>query len=513
MHPKETMMFRWKRLAAVAAVVALGLTGCSASSGGSEDAGGTLTLGQIVQPTTFAAAQSNWANESPYMQAVYDTLLTADPKGEVQPGLATKWEYNDDKTQLTLTLRDDVKFTDGTALDAEAVAQNLVRFRDGAGPNASYLVDMTDAVATDATTVTITLKAANPALLTYLSQNAGLVEAPSAFESSDIQTVPVGSGPYTLDTGATVIGTSYVFNKNPDYWNAENQHYDKIVMNVYGDPTALLNAVKGGQVNAANTLNNNDVAQMEASGFTANPLELNWAGLTLMDRDGTVDPALSNVKVRQAINYAFDKDAMLKTVESGFGTPTTQVFPERSAAYDKSLDSAYDYDPAKAKELLAEAGYADGFDFTIIASAQTQTDLQAVQKDLAAVGITMNVKLAASTDEAFAAVATTPLGYAPLGWDNPVGLMYGAILSGFTNVQKATDDQLTAATAEAAAAKDDAAKKAALTKVNTRLVESGWMIPLYESLTNQGYNTKKVQQVKFAGTNVYPLLSSYAPTN
>ena len=60
---------------------------------------------------------------------------------------------------------------------------------------------------------------------------------------------------------------------------------------------------------------------------------------------------------------------------------------------------------------------------------------------------------------------------------------------------------------------DDAARKAALTKLNTRLVESGWMIPLYESLTNQGYNTKKVQQVKFAGSNVYPLLSSYAPTN
>ena len=77
-----------------------------------------------------------------------------------------------------------------------------------------------------------------------------------------------------------------------------------------------------------------------------------------------------------------------------------------------------------------------------MASAQTQTDLQAVQKDLAAVGITMNVKMASSTDEAFAAVATTPLGYAPLGWDNPVGLMYGVVLNGFTNVQKATDEQL-----------------------------------------------------------------------
>jgi len=125
----------------------------------------------------------------------------------------------------------------------------------------------------------------------------------------------------------------------------------------------------------------------------------------------------------------------------------------------------------------------------------------------------MNVKMAASTDEAFAAVATTPLGYAPLNWDNPVGVMYGAILNGFTNVQKATDDQLSAATGELAAAKDDAAVKAAATKLNTRLVESGWMIPLYEALTNQGYNTKKVSAVKFAGTNAYPLLSSYTPAS
>ena len=84
-----------------------------------------------------------------------------------------------------------------------------------------------------------------------------------------------------------------------------------------------------------------------------------------------------------------------------------------------------------------------------MASAETQTDLQAVQKDLAAVGIKMNIKMASSTDEAFAAVATTPLGYAALGWDNPVGLMYGVVLNGFTNVQKATDEQLTAATGEA----------------------------------------------------------------
>ena len=144
-------MFRWKSLTAAAAVLALGLTGCSATSTTSTSGTPTtLTLGVIVPATTFSAADMNFANEAPYGQAVYDTLLKADPSGEVGPDLATKWEYNDTKTVLTLTLRDDVTFTDGTKFNADAAAQNLVRFRDGASPNKSFLASLADATAVDA---------------------------------------------------------------------------------------------------------------------------------------------------------------------------------------------------------------------------------------------------------------------------------------------------------------------------------------------------------------------------
>ncbi|MCU1481799.1 MAG: peptide transporter substrate-binding protein [Subtercola sp.] len=474
-------------MAAVAVVVALGLTGCAAgnsdtsSTGGS---GGTLNLGQIITVSTFAAAQSNWANESPYMQAVYDTILTADTTGAIQPGLATAWKYNADNTVLTLTIRSDVKFTDGTALDASAVAQNLVRFRDGAGPNASYLANMTDAVATDPTTVTMTLKAPDPAMLTYLSQNAGLVEAPSAFTSPDIQTVPVGSGPYILDTADTVVGTSYVFTKNPSYWNPTNQHYDKIVMSVFSDPTALLNAVKGGQVNATNTLNNTDLAQMTGAGFTANPLELNWAGLTLMDRNGTVDPALKDVRVRQAINYAFDTSSMLKTIENGLGTTTSQVFPANSVGYDPSLDSEYTFNVAKAKQLLADAGYANGVTIQMPSSALLgQATLTLIQQQLADVGITVEYTDPGNSFIADVVGGKFPAVYIPLQQGGDWELIQFLISpTAPFNAFHTTDDTVNGyiATIQKGGSDSDQAVK----DLNKYLVDNAWFAPWYRTQSN-----------------------------
>ena len=127
--------------------------------GGSSD---TLTLGAIVPATTQAAADSRWANESPYMQAVYDTLVHLSPTGEPEPWLATEWSLNDDKTVMTLKLRTDVKFTDGTPFNADAAAQNILRFRDGTSPNASNLANVKDAKAIDDATLEITLSAARP---------------------------------------------------------------------------------------------------------------------------------------------------------------------------------------------------------------------------------------------------------------------------------------------------------------------------------------------------------------
>jgi peptide/nickel transport system substrate-binding protein len=308
-----------------------------------------------------------------------------------------------------------------------------------------------------------------------------------------------------------VKGNKYVLVKNDKSPDASKYAFTKVIFSVVLDPQARANALVSGQADVA-MLTSSTVDFAKSKGVGASQIGGTVNTMISFDKTGKTAPAFAEEKVRQAIQYAINRQALVDALHKG-DIPAWNALPKDSAGFTKDLETKFAYNPDKAKSLLAEAGYPNGFEFTIIAGAQTQTDLQAIQKDLAAVGITMNVKMAASTDEAFAAVATTPLGYAPLNWDNPVGVMYGVVLNGFTNVQKATDDQLSAATGEAAAAKDDAAAKTALTKLNTRLVESGWMIPLYEALTNQGYNTKKVAPVQFAGTNAYPLLSSYKPAS
>src|SRR3954447_15615950 len=173
-------MFKLKRAGVIAVAAALALAGCSSggsggnsgsSSGGSS--GGAPHLRLIIAASTFAAKDMRWANESPYAQAAYDSLLKADADGTIKPNLATKWSYNDDNTVLTLTLRDDVKFVDGEKLTADAAAKSILAFKAGTSPNAPNLKFVSDAKATDDTTLEITLSAPDPALLTYLTQNAG----------------------------------------------------------------------------------------------------------------------------------------------------------------------------------------------------------------------------------------------------------------------------------------------------------------------------------------------------
>lgn len=506
-------MFRWKATAATIAIAALALTGCA---GGSEDtgaggtSGGTLTLGAITPPTTFDPAGSEWGNRSPFYQSVFDTLLLATPEGTIEPWLATEWSYNDDNTALTLTLRDDVTFSDGSALTGQVVVDNLQRFKDGTSPDASYFAGVTSFAAPDDTTVVITLGAPDPALVSYLTRDPGLIASGESLTNDDLATDPIGSGPYVLDTAATVTGTSYSYTKNPDYWNPDVQHYDKLVINVLQDATASLNAIKAGEANGVKLANNDNLTEVEGAGWTVNANELDFQGLLLLDRAGTMNPALADVRVRQALNYAFDREGLLQALQLGNGTVTTQVFPAGSAAYDPDLDDYYSYDPEKAKELLAEAGYADGFTLSMPSSTVLgATTYTLIEQQLADIGVTAEYTdpgnnfiadmLAPKFPAAFMALEQNP------DWQLiQFMLAPTAIFNPFHAEDPKVNEYI-----EQIQLGDEATQASVAKELNTYLVEQAWFAPFYR--VQGSFATDADTTVEMLPTNAYPAIYDFQP--
>lgn len=506
-------MFRSKRMAAIVAAVALGLAGCSAGGDAPQaQTSQTLTLGALLAPKTFAANQSEFANLSPFYQAVYDTLIRMKPDGSLVPMLAKEWKYNADKTVLTLSLRDDVKFTDGTAFNADAAKQNLERFKAGTSPDAQFLAALKSAKAVDATTLELTLSAPDPAFLNYLSKDASFMQSPASFSAADIATKPVGSGPYVLDTAATVTGTSYSYKKNPDYWDKSLVKYDNLVLNVYGDQTSLLNAIKSGQLNGANTADNNTLTEIEAAGYKVNPLQLNWSGLILFDRAGTTNPALKDVRVRQALNYAFDTKALLQSIGQGYGELTSQVFPPSSDAFDKSLDSRYAYDPAKAKELLAQAGFGSGLTLKMPSSALFGATLPAlITQQLKDVGVTVEFT---DTGNNFIADLLAPkygVSYMILEQQSDWQLINMKLAPAAPwNPYKFEDPKVDELINKIHVGSEDEQKSAAK-ELNKYIVEQAWFAPWFRPQSS--YVTDAKTNVEVQTGNAYPFIWSFTPAS
>jgi peptide/nickel transport system substrate-binding protein len=510
-------MFRKKGLAAVAASAALALVLSACNSGGgptdptSPSAGKTLTLGLILPATTFLAADMAFANESPYGQAVYDSLLRANGDGTLTPSLATKWEYNADRTVLTMELRSDVVFTDDTKFTADVAAQNLTRFKNGASPNKSYLADLKEAKATDDTHLTITLNQSNPAFLNYLSQNAGMQESPKAFTAADNKTKPVGSGPYILDTAATVVGSSYEFTKNPKYWDPSIQHYDKLVLKVLRDPTAMVNAIRGNQLNGAKLVNNDALDQIKGAGHSLITWENGWVGLILYDRAGKLNPALKDARVRQAINHAFDREALLQAINKGHGSVTTQVFGPDSEAYVPALDSRYSYDPAKAKSLLAEAGFPNGFTLEMPSASGFGSAIFALtSQQLADIGITTKLTDVGTNYIPDMLAQKYPAAVMALQQDPSWQLINFELSPTSTwNPFKYQDPKVDQLIDAIHAAADEKAASTPLKELNTYIVEQGWFAPWYRNESNFALdpNTTAVP----ASENAFPYLWDFKP--
>jgi peptide/nickel transport system substrate-binding protein len=335
-----------------------------------------------------------------------------------------------------------------------------------------------------------------------------MMASPKAIEDGSLKNGPVGTGPYTLDSGATTAGSQYTFVRNKAYWNAEAFPFDKIVFKPLNDPTAVLNALRSGQVDGALMTSAKNVAPAEASGLTVDkntPGDVD--GVYIWDRGGKIVKALGNVKVRQALNYAFDKNAIVKTAKQGYGQPTTQVFNKATAAYDPALDSKYTYDPAKAKQLLAEAGYANGFDVTIPDLSPVFPDAQAAMvQQLKDIGVRVKVDKVPVNQVINALLSGKyPMAYFSLAsfrpWDTVViQLMKDSLW----NPLKYEDPKATALIEKAQSTPPGPEQDALFKELNTYVVDQAWNIP-WTQVENAYITSKDVDVTPFVFAPVPPI--------
>jgi ABC-type transport system substrate-binding protein len=330
------------------------------------------------------------------LHAVFDTLLSISPEdGELLPRLATEWEA--DGESIVLHLRDDVTFQDGTPFDAEAVAFNLDRAKTDPDSNITGMLDAVESVeVVDDTTVELQLAEPRPlAVLQLLADRPGMMASPEAVEEAGDSTAfseaPVGAGMYRIE-GEWFPRESMSVRAWDDYWDPDAQKLGGIDFTEV-EPDGKVNALLSDSVDVA-SVGGTDVAALEGEDDVA--LTVGAAGI---GRGLTVNPTLEpfdDPLVRQAIAHAINRDAMVEALTNGYGEPRCQLFAANSPAYDEELDGLYPYDPAKATELLDEAGYADGLEFRAIIGSGATAYIQfgeLLQAQLAEVNIDMELEL------------------------------------------------------------------------------------------------------------------------
>ncbi|WP_298982545.1 ABC transporter substrate-binding protein [uncultured Roseibium sp.] len=309
-----------------------------------------------LDPTSAAAG----AIDSVLYSNVFEGLTRFGPDGTVNPGLAESWSISEDGKTYTFKLHEGVKFHDGSDLTAEDVKFSLDRARgeDSANAQKALFAGIESVEAVDPTTVKVALKEPNGSLLFNLAWGDAVIVAPETI--ADIKSKPIGTGAFKFSNW--VQGDRIDLEKNADYWGTPAK-LDNVTFKFISDPTAAFAAVMAEDVNAFVGF----PAPENLPQFEADPrfqvLVGSTEGETILSTNNK-QPPLDNPKVRKAIAHAIDRQAIIDGAMFGYGTPIGTHFAPHNPDY-VDLTGLSMYDPELSKELLAEAGLADGFTTTL----------------------------------------------------------------------------------------------------------------------------------------------------
>jgi len=492
------------------------LTSCSGGDPAGGDGPKVLNLSMPAPAVSLDPAAmmttSMWATT-----LAYDSLIGLSPKGELVPALAESWGYvGNENKEFEIKLRPGVKFSDGTDLTAEVVIANLEHYRDEA-PQGAKLDNIRAMTAVDPLTVDIELAKPQPNLTEYFTppKGAGAMASGEALKNPEkMATESFGAGPYVLDPVNSVAKDSYTYIPNKNYWNPDAIHWDKVVLKVIENPNTVLAALKSGQIDLA-TGDFTTAAAADAAGLTVSTIPRQWFGVTLADRGGKLAKPLGDVRVRQALNYAVDRQKIVDGLLAPYGIPSDQIMmPGQPGFQDKQF---YTYDVTKAKQLLAEAGYPNGFDLAVTTQNKRGIGLvtQAIADDWKQIGIKVDLTTdpdqgTYSPNQVSGKWPVFGLGY---GTDGDIHYMTPAVFqpTGKTwNPLGTSDPTIDRMYEEAAANPDQNARNVIYKDMIAYLVEQAWFVPV-ALLPNFFYARDTVQPLELSPNNQFAAITYVEP--
>jgi len=402
-NDKEKIMSSRKLLKTVVVLVAIIFTSISPmfANGGTESEtaavtrdgkyGGTLRFGMFnVLPNPGYMPEVTSNGPLVYVYAAYESLIKYDEKGNVIPSLATEWSTDPSEPSITWTLRQGVRFSDGEPFNAAAVKRNIEEYQS-VGRNETQNIDSIEVV--DDYTVKLMLKSWNSSTLEGMGFYV-FYASPKALEDVDaLRSTSAGTGPFKVTEFENNVKVRYV--KNNYYWQEGKPYLDGINFDIIQENQTIALAFQNGEYDAiliedliaGQQLMNSGLYDMEE-----NKSGRGLVGTGLIPNSADPDSPFYDVKVRQAMCYAIDAEAIVKTFGYGLLDSTNQWAAPGAKTYSPNV-KGYPYNPEKAKQLLKEAGYPNGFDTVINTPPQTKDMFTAAANMLTESGIRTTVNL------------------------------------------------------------------------------------------------------------------------
>jgi peptide/nickel transport system substrate-binding protein len=332
-------------------------TVAAAPAAGVANQGSAVTIALASEPNTFDPHLTVGRNTQIFVANVFDGLTARDASGQVTPALATQWSVLPDNSGWQFTLREGVTFQNGEPFTAESVKYTIDRLIDPATKStvSSEMATIAGVDVVNPTTIVIRTKQPDIMVPSRFSELYGAMLAPGQTDPAAMATKPNGTGPFKVTDW--VKNERLVLEANPSYWRGPAS-VSKITMRPILEDATRVAALQTGEVDFISNVPYERITELEG-----NPNLLVKTVATPRVFFIGIDPRVApfnDVKVRQALNYAVDVDSIISALYLGHATRLATVVPTSCFGYDGSV-TPYPYDPDKARQLLAEAGYPNGF--------------------------------------------------------------------------------------------------------------------------------------------------------